>query len=93
MKSFGELVRQKRKQLGYNQKDLAKAIGIGRSQMSNIETSQGSPSFMGGLELCAILEIDPMEIVREKALEKRHIHIDKQISELNDKIYHLRQQR
>ena len=57
--SFGERLRERRKELGISQRDLAKALGVSLSAVSNYENGQSAIREDVLLRLFRVLEIEP----------------------------------
>jgi len=58
MIKFNELIKQKRKEKKLTQQEVADAVGITRSYLSDIENGRYNPSFKKAIELAIFLEID-----------------------------------
>lgn len=80
-KLMGARIVQRRKELSITQKELAEAINIGNSHLSNIENGKASPAFETFLDLCNILKINPDYIIQGTVYTDLN-------SELIDKIKH-----
>ena len=57
--SFGQRLRERRKELGISQGELAKALGVSRSAISNYENGQNAMREDVLLRLFRVLEIEP----------------------------------
>jgi len=57
--SFGQRLRERRKELGYSQGDLAKALGVSLSAVSNYENGQNAMREDVLLRLFRVLDIEP----------------------------------
>lgn len=57
--SFGQRLRERRKELGYSQSDLAKALGVSLSAVSNYENGQNAMREDVLLRLFRVLDIEP----------------------------------
>ena len=51
-------------------KELAKALGISTTQLSNILSEKFEPIKSNVVELAEFLEVSPIEIIKEKAKDK-----------------------
>jgi transcriptional regulator with XRE-family HTH domain len=60
---LGERVRQRRRQLGISQEELAFRADIDRTYISQIERGVGNPSLMVLLRLAAVLQIEFSKLV------------------------------
>jgi DNA-binding XRE family transcriptional regulator len=56
------LIEYLRKQKGFTQEDVARALGITLRQYINIEKGVSEPKIIKGLQLAAILEVDPYRL-------------------------------
>ncbi len=52
---------QKRKELGLTQLDVAKAIGVNRAQIANIEGEKCGTSYEGLYKLCCLFNCSPSD--------------------------------
>ena len=57
--SFGQRLRERRKELGINQGELAKALGVSVSAISNYENGQNAMREDVLLRLLRVLDIEP----------------------------------
>ena len=57
--SFGQRLRERRKEMGMSQQDLAKALGVSLSAVSNYENGQNTMREDALLKLFSILDVDP----------------------------------
>ncbi|MBN1969141.1 MAG: helix-turn-helix transcriptional regulator [Candidatus Delongbacteria bacterium] len=55
MDKIGKLIRERRKILGINQKDLSEISGVTQHSISNIETGIGNPTLETLTKLCHVL--------------------------------------
>ena len=65
-KEFSMLIKYKRMEMGYTQKQFAKILLINQSTYSKIENGYVEPSFMNLQLICKYLEIDLTEILELK---------------------------
>jgi transcriptional regulator with XRE-family HTH domain len=68
---IGDNIRRVRTRKGYSQQLVADRIGISQSKLNRIESNQSNISAKELLELCGILEVDTMELMKS---EKVSIH-------------------
>jgi transcriptional regulator with XRE-family HTH domain len=62
------ILRERRKELGFRQQDVASEAGISLQQYQNFEHGRrkiANCSTLMGLRICAALELDPYELVFE----------------------------
>ena len=57
MENYREVIRNKRKKLGWSQYKLAKELGITQSFINEIESGKKSPSIDVFFRICEVLEI------------------------------------
>ena len=62
--AFGELLRQRREELGISRDELAEQLGVSRSAIGNYETSVSFPKEDVLLQLFNALEVDPNYLFR-----------------------------
>lgn len=58
MTKFNKLIKQKREEKKLTQQEVADAVGITRSYLSDIENGRYNPSFKKSIELATFLGID-----------------------------------
>lgn len=63
--SVGENIRAKRLNLGLTQEELARAIGIGRSMVAQIERGSKIPNLMLGRDIAAVLGCSMEKLLEE----------------------------
>lgn len=56
-KQMGSRIFQRRKKLGFTQKEFARMINISNNHLSNIENGKSLPSFESFLKICAELKV------------------------------------
>lgn len=61
----GLLLRQRRKELQLRQTEVAHRVGMARSGLFYIETGVYRPSLLDLIELCAVLRLNPGEVLGE----------------------------
>ena len=61
-KEFGKLVRQKRKQLNFSQRDLALKCNIDHTLISKIENNNASITFKAAYKIMIALNFEKIEI-------------------------------
>jgi y4mF family transcriptional regulator len=61
--TFGERVRDRRKELGWNQADLAKLLDTTQSTISDIEKGQHAPNLDTVARIAKILKVDPQDLL------------------------------
>lgn len=64
---MGELIRQRRKQLGLSAAQLAKKVMCSKSYISKLETGQRRPSLPTLLRLCRALACSTIDILSTEA--------------------------
>ena len=64
---MGELIRQRRKQLGLSAAQLAKKVMCSKSYISKLETGQRRPSLPTLLRLCGALACSTIDILTTEA--------------------------
>lgn len=64
---MGELIRQRRKQLGLTATQLAKKVTCSKSYISKIERGQRKPSLTTLLRLCSALACSSIDILTTEA--------------------------
>lgn len=75
-KKFAKIIKNKRKDLGYTQKDFAKKINVGQSKYNKIENGNLEPSFAILQRIVIELNIDLNEILELKKPNKDIIIYD-----------------
>lgn len=63
--SVGENIKARRMALGMTQESLAKAVGLGRSMMAQIERGSKIPNLILGRDIAKVLQCDLNDLVRE----------------------------
>lgn len=66
------ILRKRRKEMGMTQTDVAGQVGIQLQQYQLYEYGKrkvSSSSMLLGLRLCAVLELDPYELIFEKSTD------------------------
>lgn len=63
--SVGENIKARRMALGMTQESLAKAVGLGRSMMAQIERGSKVPNLILGRDIAKVLQCDLNDLVRE----------------------------
>lgn len=66
MEDYRKQIRKRRQELGLTQKEVEELLGMGIGSYQRIERGRRSVhkmSFETGLRLCAILDIDPYELL------------------------------
>jgi len=63
--TFGEVVRRRRKALGYSQEAFGDACGIDRSYMGRIERGEHNPTLGSVMKIIDTLGVAPSEFFRE----------------------------
>ena len=66
MEDYRKQIRKRRQELGLTQKEVEELLGMGIGSYQRIERGRRSVhkmSFKAGLRLCAILDIDPYELL------------------------------
>ena len=76
---FGQLIAAKRKNLGMDQKDLAKKLGIKQPALSRIERGESSVNTVMLMKLSAALKISPTELIGEFEREKKRLESEESI--------------
>lgn len=84
MENIGKRIKEKRKDKGFSQKDLADKVGVDNSQFSKIETGKLLPTLSQLVELCSILNESMDWIVLGKKNENITSQIDIRLLELLD---------
>lgn len=64
---MGELIRQRRKQIGLTAAQLAKKVMCSKSYISKIESGQRKPSLTTLLRLCSALACSTIDILTTEA--------------------------
>ncbi|MEK3955794.1 helix-turn-helix domain-containing protein [Psychrobacillus sp. FSL K6-1464] len=68
MIAFGQMIKEKRNELGVSLDNVAKETGIGKAYLSRIERGdRGNPSFIIVYELCRYFNIDMSNILSNPA--------------------------
>lgn len=65
-KKFAEIIKNKRMDLGYTQKDFARIINIGQSKYNKIENGNLEPSFVVLQRIAIELKLDLNELLEIK---------------------------
>lgn len=65
-KKFAEIIKNKRIDLGYTQKDFARIINIGQSKYNKIENGNLEPSFVVLQRIAIELKLDLNELLEIK---------------------------
>lgn len=65
-----KVVEQMAKKEILNYTELAKALGISRTQLSNILSEKFEPIKSNVVELAEFLEVSPLELIKEKTKDK-----------------------
>ena len=68
--SFGQRLRARRKELGISQSELAKALGVSLSAVSNYETGQNAMREEVLLRLLSVLDVDPNYLYQDDFVNK-----------------------
>lgn len=63
--SVGENIKVKRLELGMTQEDLARAVGIGRSMVAQIERGSKIPNLMLGRDIAGVLGCNMEKLLEE----------------------------
>lgn len=63
--TFGEVVRRRRKALGYSQEAFGDACGIDRSYMGRIERGEHNPTLGSVMKIIDTLGVEPSEFFRD----------------------------
>lgn len=64
--SVGENIKSRRQALGMTQEDLAKAVGLGRSMVAQIERGSKAASIQLGVEIAKVLQCDLNTLASEE---------------------------
>lgn len=64
--SVGENIKSRRQALGMTQEDLAKAVGLGRSMVAQIERGSKAVSIQLGVEIAKVLQCDLNTLASEE---------------------------
>lgn len=67
--SLGERIEKARKQKGFSQGDLAKAVGIGLATVARYEQGKGEPSAYKLAQIAAVLEVSTSHLLGEEVRE------------------------
>lgn len=81
---LGLRIMQRRKQLGINQNELAKSIGLSEHQISNIETGRSYPRMKSFIKICEILEVNADYFISGTMKEDISDNIIDMIASLSD---------
>ncbi len=65
-KKFAEIIKNKRMDLGYTQKDFARIINVGQSKYNKIENGNLEPSFVVLQRIAIELKLDLNELLEIK---------------------------
>lgn len=63
--SIGENIKNRRKNVGMSQRDLAAAVGVSGPMICQIERGTKSVTMMLGAEIAKVLQCDLNDLVRE----------------------------
>lgn len=66
IENFGKNVARLRKQKNMTQSDLAKAIGVNKQTISNIEKGDGYPTFNNLEKISRVLEADGVQLFADE---------------------------
>lgn len=66
IENFGKNVARLRKQKNMTQSDLAKAIGVNKQTISNIEKGDGYPTFNNLEKISCVLEADAVQLFADE---------------------------
>lgn len=80
---MNSIVRYVRKEMGINQKDLAKMAGVTRQTISAIEKGKYNPSLLLAYKLSRILECSKIEELF--LLEEKHVFDQDELAEMKKK--------
>lgn len=61
----GRLLRARRKELRLLQQSVARRTGMGRTSLTNIERGVHRPSLLDMVNLCAVLQLDPGDVLKQ----------------------------
>lgn len=93
MRTLGHLIRDRRRELGWSQEDLADDVGISRGYVAKIETDAQSPSIETLSRLAEQLEIPKEKVFQYDARTKPLVstinqsrEYDKRWSKLNNEM-------
>lgn len=64
--SVGENIKARRMELGMTQESLAKAVGLGRSMIAQIERGSKVPNIMLGKDIARVLQCGMEDLVSDK---------------------------
>lgn len=70
--AFAKIIKEKRMELGYTQKEFAKEIPLNISIYNKIENGNQEPSFQILQRICILLELDLTEILEIKKPRGEH---------------------
>lgn len=65
MKHLGNKIREKRKEKGVSQEELASVLGITKASISKYELGIREPSFRQMIKIANAMSIDPLSLVKE----------------------------
>ncbi len=74
--AFAEIIKEKRIQKGFQQKDMAQEIPVQKSRYNRIENGKIGPTFLELQAICRILDIDLSEILELKKPIRKNIFFD-----------------
>lgn len=60
--NLGEKIKNRRKELGYTQEDVAYMMGADRKHISQIEKGSQNMTFQTFFRICEVLKMDPIEL-------------------------------
>lgn len=69
--TFGEWFRAEREKRGWSQAWVARRVGVGRSQMNNIEAGRSRASAETLQALCALFDTTPAQMLEDMKREQR----------------------
>ena len=73
MLELSKLLRKIRENKNYSQKEIAAKIGITQQMVSKIENCKGNPSLKTFLKYCDGIEINILDLIKEKYTLNRFI--------------------
>ena len=69
MESFGQKLRQRARQLGLSDAEVARRAGLSERRYGNYVTGKREPAYAVLLKLCAVLDADPNSLLGFKSAE------------------------